>query len=106
MVTFKISDQSKKLQEVSPEWIRSTISKNRVMGKDNRIEINIESENANLVLFANCEQAGTEKASNDIENRIVFHWNNLVLSQDDLDPGSIYDFLKKMDHWVSFVPEE
>lgn len=106
MVTVKVSDQSKKLQEVTSEWITNTISKNRIMNKDNTVEINIDSDNIKLDLFANCPQAGKAKASNEIENRIVFHWNNLVLDQDDLDPKALYDFLQKMDHWVSFVPKE
>lgn len=106
MVTVTISDQSKKLQEVNPEWITSTISKNRVMNKENIIEINIDSENVNLKLFANCAQAGQAKASNDLENRIIFLWDELVLSKDHLVPSAIYDFLKRMDRWVSFVPKE
>lgn len=106
MVTVKISDQSKKLQEVTPEWITSTISKNRVMNKVNTVEIDIDSENVDLTLFANCPEAGQAKASNDTESRIIFHWNDLVVDKKDLDPSAIYDFLKKMDHWVSFVPKE
>lgn len=76
------------------------------MGKENSVEINIDSENAKLNLFANCAQAGQEKASNDIENRILYHWNDLVLSKHDLDPSALYDFLKRMDQWVSFVPNK
>lgn len=76
------------------------------MGKENTLEINIDSENVKLDLFANSAQAGQAKASNDIENRIVFLWQNIVLSKDDLDPNAVYDFLKRMDQWVSFVPQE
>lgn len=105
MVKIKISDQTKPLQRVNSDWITSTISKNRVIGKANSVEINIDSENANLNLFANCDQAGQEKASNDIESRILFLWDKLVLSKHDLDPNALYDFLKRMDQWVSYVPK-
>ncbi|MDZ7716376.1 MAG: hypothetical protein U5J95_09215 [Balneolaceae bacterium] len=59
-----------------------------------------------LNLFANCEQAGRAKAANKLESRVVFLWNELVLDKDDLDPNAIYEFLKRMDEWVSFVPKE
>ncbi|MDZ7682671.1 MAG: hypothetical protein U5J63_13400 [Fodinibius sp.] len=105
MVKVTIADQTKALQEVTSEWITSTISKNRIMNKENSVEINIDSDNVNLNLFANCAQAGQEDPSNDIEGRIVFLWHELVLGESDLDPSAIYDFLKRMDEWVSFVPK-
>lgn len=75
------------------------------MNIDNSVEINIDSENVKLDLFANGAQAGQAKASNDIESRVIFHWERLVLSKTDLDPTGIYEFLKQMDRWVSFVPK-
>lgn len=104
MVEVKISDQSKVLGEVTPEWLRSTISKNRVMNKRNCLEVNIDSENASLQLYANCEGKEDSKPSNDIESRILFLWNDIVLDDHDLNPDSIYDFLNRMEEWISFVP--
>lgn len=104
MVNVSIADQTKALQQVNPEWIRSTINKNRVMGNQNCVEIDIDSENANLQLTANCGESNA-KPSNDIESRITFLWDDLVLSKDDLDPTALYDFLKRVDQWVSYVPK-
>lgn len=106
MVQVTITDETKPLNEVNRDWLTSKISKNRVMGKENSLEINIDSENVELDLFANCERAGQTEASNDIEGRIVFLWDDLVLSKHDLDTGSLCDFLKRMDQWVSFVPQK
>lgn len=106
MVEVTIGDETKSLQEVSTEWMTNTISRNRIMNNDNSVKVNIASDNMKLDLFANCPQAGSAKASNDIESRVVFLWNELVLSKDDLDPNAIYDFLKRMDEWVTFVPKE
>lgn len=105
MVTVKIADQAKVLQEVTPEWITSTINRNRITGKGNPIEVQIESTNANLTLFANCSKSGTANPSNEIESRIVFLWEDMVLSKRDLDPSLLHEFLKRMDRWVSFVPK-
>lgn len=104
MVKVKIADQSHAIQEVNYEWIRSSINKNRVMGNQDCVEIDIDSENVKLKLFANCGQPEETKATNEIESRIIFLWNELVLSKEDLDTRSLYDFLKRMDKWVSFVP--
>lgn len=106
MVKVTIADETKVLNEVTSDWITSTISKNRVMDKENPVEINIDSDHAKLDLYANCPEAGQAKASNDIENRILFNWDKLVLSKDDLDPGAIYEFLKNLDHWISYIPKE
>lgn len=105
MVTVKVSDQSKALQQVTPEWLRKIISKNRLMGVTNCVNIGIDSENARLQLYANCDGKTASKPSNDIESRIVFLWDELVLNKHDLEPDAIYDFLKRMDEWVSFVPK-
>lgn len=105
MVKVSIADQTKALQQVSREWMQSTINKNRVMGKENCVKISIDSQNATLELTTNCGKTTDAKPSNDIENRIIFLWNELVLSKEDLDPTALYDFLKRMDQWVSFVPK-
>ncbi|MDZ7691946.1 MAG: hypothetical protein U5K69_12595 [Balneolaceae bacterium] len=105
MIKITIADQTKPIQEASPEWIRSTINKNRVMGKQNCVKIDIDSENANLQLTTNCGETANAKPSNDIESRLTFLWDDLVLSKDDLDPAALYDFLKRMDQWISFVPK-
>ncbi len=76
------------------------------MGKENPVEVNIDSENVDLNLFANCEQAGQEEASNNIESRITFLWDNLVLSKHDLDPTALSDFLERMEEWVEYVPKD
>lgn len=105
MVEVKVSDQSRVLGEVTPEWLRSVISKNRVMNKRNCLEVKIDSENVRLQLYANCDGKEDSKPSNDIESRIIFLWNDIVLDDYDLNPDSIYDFLKRMDEWISFVPK-
>ncbi len=75
------------------------------MNKRNDLEVNIDSENAHLRLYANCEGKESSRPSNDIESRIIFLWNDIVLADHDLNPDSIYDFLKRMDEWISFVPK-
>lgn len=105
MVKVSIANQTKALQQVNVEWIQSTINKNRVMGTKNCVKISIDSKNATLELTTNCGESTDVKPSNDIENRIIFLWNELVLSKEDLDPTTLYDFLKRMDQWVSFVPK-
>ncbi|MDZ7659669.1 hypothetical protein [Fodinibius sp.] len=106
MVKITIADQTKPLEEVDLEWISGTISKNRIMDKENPVEINIETDTINLDLFANHPKAGQEKATNYIESRVLFHWKELVLSKDNLDPKALSEFLKQMKRWVSFVPKE
>lgn len=75
------------------------------MGKRNSVQISIESDNATIQLFANSDE-GTEKPSNDIESRITFLWDKLVLSNHELNPDALYNFLGRMDEWVSYIPKE
>lgn len=105
MIKVSVSDQTKTLPEINPQWIQSIINKNRVMGKKNCIKIDINSENVNLVLTTNCESKADVNPSNEFESRIIFLWNDLVLSKDDVDSTRLYEFLKRIDHWVSFVPK-
>ncbi|MEX0648182.1 MAG: hypothetical protein WEA56_14210 [Balneolaceae bacterium] len=102
MVSIKIGDQTKSIEETNLEWIRRTISRNRVTGSPNSIEIEIDSENAHLKLFANVSQTPEVTTSNEIEDRILFLWQDLVLSKQDVDADSLYDFINRMDHWISF----
>ncbi len=80
MVKISIANQTKAIQQVSSEWIRSTINKSRVMGKQNCVKIDIDSENPNLQLTTNCGESTDAKPLNDIESRISFLWNDLVAS--------------------------
>lgn len=105
MIKVSVSDQTKTLREVNPQWIQSIINKNRVMGKQICIEIDINSENVNLVLTTNCGSKTDVTPANEFESRIIFLWNDLVLSKEDIDSAGLYEFLKRIDHWVSFVPK-
>lgn len=70
------------------------------------VKININTETASLFLTTQkCDSYQEPNPSNDIERRVVFLWNDLVMSKDDLDGPAIYNFLKRVDHWVSFVPK-
>lgn len=102
MVKVRIAEQSKTLSEITPAWITKTINKNRIMDIENEVEVDIDSQNAKLKL---CTAGDKVKPTNEIESRITFLWDDIVLSEHDLDPNALYDFLKRMDEWVSFIPK-
>ncbi|MDZ7773799.1 MAG: hypothetical protein U5K31_13825 [Balneolaceae bacterium] len=106
MTTLSIADETKPLQEVSLDWIVSTISRNRIMDIRNCVVVEIESEKIDLRLTANCEDQRQANSSNEFESRIMFLWKDLVLSEDDLDPHALYDFLQRMDQWVAYEPKK
>ncbi|MEX2573724.1 MAG: hypothetical protein WD317_05480 [Balneolaceae bacterium] len=105
MIKIKIADKTQSFHEENFEWIKSEINKNRVMGKQNCIEVDISTENVKLTLFAHCGENNEVKPSNDIESRIVYLWHELVLSKPDIDTFALFDFHKRTKRWIAFVPK-
>ncbi|MEX0724164.1 MAG: hypothetical protein WD357_05805 [Gracilimonas sp.] len=107
MITVNICGEEKPLQEINTEWISRIINRNRIQNKPICVNVNISATTVNLNLQTlNCK--GYEKAigGSDIENRVIHLWEELVLSQNDLSGAVLFDFLKRMEEWVSFVPKE
>lgn len=107
MITINICGEENTLQEVNTEWINRIINRNRIQGKPICVKVNISASTVNLTLqTTDCKNYKKAVAGSDIENRVIYLWEELVLSQKDLTGIALFDFLKRMEEWVSFVPKE
>lgn len=104
MVQVQVCEDQKPLQQVDASWISKNLNKNRVMGNPICVKVSIETDTVHLILSTSlCKDHQKPKPSNDIERRITFLWDDLVMSKDDLDGRTIKSFLAQLDHWVSFA---
>lgn len=107
MIKVNICGEEKPLQEINSEWLNRIINRNRIQGNPICVQVEISASTVNLTLqTAECK--GYEKAvgRSDIEQRVIYLWEELVLSQNDLTGVALFDFLTRMEQWVSFVPKK
>lgn len=107
MITINICGEEKTLQEINTEWINRIINRNRIQGKPICVNVNISASTVNLNLQTmDCKGYKEATGGSDIENRVIHLWEELVLSQKDISGVILFDFLTRMEQWVSFVPKK
>lgn len=107
MISLNICGEEKTFHEINTDWISRIINRNRIQGNPICVKVNISSPTAKLSLItSNCDDFAEPNGKNEIENRIIYLWEDLVINQSDIFAGTIYDFLSRTEQWVSFDPEE
>ncbi|MEX0719302.1 MAG: hypothetical protein WD059_01455 [Balneolaceae bacterium] len=107
MITVHICGEEKTLQEVDTDWITRVLNRNRIQENSICVKVDVNGNSTDLKLATpNCDDFAPAKGKNEIEKRIIFLWEEMVLSKKDIFATQIYDFLTRMEQWASFVPKK
>lgn len=97
MVTIRIGNESRKLEEADPQWINQQISGRRRAGEDPCVSVHIDEPGVRMTLMTpNCRSGGGRWTPNREENAAHELWKKFDLHIGTFDGGQIVAFLMQL----------
>lgn len=97
MITIKIGNEERHLNEIDSQWINQQINRRRANGQSVCVRVIISHENLDMALSTpSCASGGGDRVPNRFEQAIFNIWQKLGLNDVNFTGGNVVAFLNQL----------